>query len=199
MALNETKKRNVTTVLLNAPTQSQTAKECLKTIPCTFLITEYQMKWKKTELIDDPSVIIRPSFSKEDKEAEIQLDVAGFGMNEDEARKFNEMVTEYSYDHQLIIEMNGKIAGKIRVSEHNGEAWIYGFVVLPEFRGKGIGKKALSKVVNMEHQKGLPVFLEVEAKNAHALRLYESCGFQNYHSQDYYEYLQGEHVEGTTA
>jgi ribosomal protein S18 acetylase RimI-like enzyme len=41
----------------------------------------------------------------------------------------------------------------------------------------------------MERQKGLPVFLEVEAENAHALKLYEVCGFKSYHSQDYYQYL----------
>ncbi|MFS0658872.1 hypothetical protein AB1L07_08555 [Niallia alba] len=40
----------------------------------------------------------------------------------------------------------------------------------------------------MEEAKGLPIFLEVEAKNARALKLYESCGFKSYHAQDYYEF-----------
>ena len=69
----------------------------------------------------------------------------------------------------------------------NGDSWIYGFAVFPELQGKGIGRKALSKVVKMENEKGLSIFLEVEAKNAHALRLYESCGFKRFHSQDYYK------------
>jgi ribosomal protein S18 acetylase RimI-like enzyme len=77
----------------------------------------------------------------------------------------------------------------MRVAESNGEAWIHGFVVFPELQGKGIGRKALSKVVKMEDRKGLSVFIEVEAKNAHALKLYESCGFRSYLSQDYYTYL----------
>jgi ribosomal protein S18 acetylase RimI-like enzyme len=97
------------------------------------------------------------------------------------------MIRETSSDECLIIEASGKTAGKMRVAESNGEAWIYGFAVFPELQGKGIGRKALSRVVKMEHQKGRSVFLEVEAKNAHALRLYESCGFRSYHSQDYYE------------
>ena len=89
----------------------------------------------------------------------------------------------------MIIEAEGKTAEKMRVSELNGEAWIYGFAIFPELQGKGNGRKALSKVVKMEQQKGLPIFLEVEAKNTHALKLYESCGFRSYHSQDYYRYL----------
>jgi ribosomal protein S18 acetylase RimI-like enzyme len=188
MGLVEAKKQ-YTTLLLNAPTDSQSAKEFLKKIPCTFSVAEYQMKWKKTELSVDPNVTLRPSITKEDIEAEIQLEVSGFGFKEEEAREFNQRIKETSRDQHLIIEADGKTAGKMRVSESNGEAWIYGFVVFPELQGKGIGRKALSRVVKMEHQKGLPIFLEVEAKNAHALRLYESCGFRSYHSQDYYQYV----------
>jgi ribosomal protein S18 acetylase RimI-like enzyme len=187
--LAESKKRGFKRILLNAPTSSVSAKEFLKTIPCSYTITEYQMKWQKTDLIIDSSVTIRPSLTNNDREAEIQLEVLCFGFAEEEARKYNQELTENSTEQKLIIEVEGKIAGKIRVSEVNGEAWIYGFAVFPELQGKGIGKKALSKVVAMEHEKGLPVFLEVEAKNAHALRLYESVGFRTYHSQDYYTYL----------
>jgi len=188
IGLDEAKKHN-NTILLNAPTNSQSAKEFLKTIPCSFSIAEYQMKWHSTELLMDEAVTLRPSISNEDWEAEIQLDVLGFGMEESEAREFNESNRESQRDQRFIIESEGRIAGKIRVSESEGEAWIYSFVVYPQLQGKGIGRKALSKVVKMEGQKGLSIFLEVEAKNAHALGLYESCGFRSYHSQDYYEYL----------
>ena len=39
------------TILLNAPTESQTAKEFLKNIPCSLAMVEYQMKWQKMELL----------------------------------------------------------------------------------------------------------------------------------------------------
>ena len=179
-------KKHFTTILLNAPTDSQTAKQFLKTIPCEFSIAEYQMKWHETELLVDPHVTLRPSISDEDFESEIQLEVLGFGINEKDAREFNQELRNAISGQRLIIETDGITAGKMRVSESNGEAWIYGFAIFPKLQGKGIGRKALSNVVKMEHQKGLPIFLEVEAKNAHALRLYESCGFRSYHSQDYY-------------
>jgi ribosomal protein S18 acetylase RimI-like enzyme len=186
-ALEEAEKREARTILLNAPTESESAKQFLKRIPCSLSMVEYQMKWQKTELSEDPSVTVRPSYSDEDLEAEIQLDVQCFGLNEKEARQYKQETKDHDSDLRLIIEAVGRIAGKIRLSEMNGEAWIYGFSIFPELQGKGIGRKALSKVVKMEDQKGLSIFLEVEAKNAHALKLYESCGFISYHSQDYYE------------
>ncbi|NHC40666.1 GNAT family N-acetyltransferase [Bacillus sp. MM2020_1] len=188
MGLGESKKR-YPLVLLNAPTDSPSAKQFLRNLPCEFSFAEYQMKWQETELSVDPHVTLRPSITNEDWEAEIQLEVMGFGLNENEAREFNQLIKERSSDQRLLIEFEGKTAGKMRVSESNGEAWIYGFTVFPKLQGKGIGRKALSRVVKMEHQKGLPIFLEVEAKNAHALRLYETCGFRSYHSQDYYQYI----------
>lgn len=186
MALEEAGKREARTVLLNAPTESQSANEFLKNIPCTLAMVEYQMRWQNTELPDYQTVTVRPSFSEEDFEAEIQLDVQCFGLNEKEARQYKQETKDLTTDQMLIIEADGKIAGKMRLSEMNGDSWIYGFAVFPELQGKGIGRKALSKVVKMENEKGLSIFLEVEAKNANALRLYESCGFKRFHSQDYY-------------
>lgn len=188
MGLEEARKQGIRTILLNAPTGSQSAKEFLKTIPCAFEVAEYQMKWQKTDLIIDPTITLRPSVSKADWDAEIELEVLCFGFTAKEAEEFNEMIRETSDDQNLIIELDGKTVGKMRVAESDGEAWIFGFAVFPEHQGKGIGRKALSKVVKMEDQKGLSIFLEVEARNAHALGLYESCGFRSYHSQDYYLY-----------
>jgi ribosomal protein S18 acetylase RimI-like enzyme len=176
--------RNVKQILLNAPTQSETAKQLLLTLPCSYSFSEHQMQWEEKEMVLHEDVSLRIS-RPEDLELEIQLDTECFGIEEEDARAFNEqirLVDEYS-----IIEWAGESVGKMRISYTNGEAWIYGFAVLPKYQGKGIGRKALSNVVLEQHQKGYPIFLEVEAKNANALRLYESCGFRSYHSQDYYE------------
>lgn len=187
-AIKEARLNQVSTILLNAPTDSQTAKAFLQSIPCTFSVAEYQMKWQPTELTPNTTVLIRPSVSQEDWEAEVQLGITAFGESEEDARAFQQMISKESSDQRFIIEVNGNIVGKMRVSEMDGEAWIFGFAVFPELQGKGIGRKALTNVVITESQKGLPIFLEVEAKNIHALKLYESCGFKSYHSQDYYLY-----------
>ncbi|HYK73706.1 MAG TPA: GNAT family N-acetyltransferase [Pseudoneobacillus sp.] len=171
-------------ILLNAPSNSESAKGFLQTIPCSYSFSEHQMKWKEKELVKQEDVSLRFS-TPEDLELEIQLEVQCFGFEESDAREYNEgqirLVDEY-----YMIEAAGKTVGKMRVSHSNGEAWIYGFAVLTDHQGKGIGRKALTNVVLKEHQEGYPVFLEVEAKNDNALRLYQSCGFEAYHSQDYY-------------
>lgn len=189
MGLEVVQKQNVQTILLNAPTESASAKEFIKTVPCIFEVAEYQMKWHQTDLVVDHTVTVRTAASEKDDAAEIQLDVSVFRMKKEQAQEMQARIRENSSDQRLIIEAEGGIAGKMRVSELNEEAWIYGFVIYPELRGKGIGRRALAQVVKMEQQKGLPIFLEVEAKNAHALGLYESCGFKAYHSQDYYKYF----------
>jgi N-acetylglutamate synthase-like GNAT family acetyltransferase len=117
-ALEEAKKREARTILLNAPSESHSAKEFLQNIPCTLSMVEYQMKWEKvSELSDDPTVTVRPSYSGDDSEAEIQLDVQCFGLNEKEARQYRLETKDLDTDVRSIIEVDGKIAGKMRISK----------------------------------------------------------------------------------
>jgi ribosomal protein S18 acetylase RimI-like enzyme len=186
-SLASCKERKVREILLNAPAGSIGAKGFLKTIPNEFSISEYQMKWSETETANDESVTLRSS-KPEDLAAEIMLDVQCFGLLEEEAADHYQSIKREEDQDFHMIEYENKTVGKMRVSHLNQEAWIYGFAILPEYQGKGIGRKALKNVINKEHANGYSVFLEVEAKNTHALKLYESCGFKSFHVQDYYLY-----------
>ncbi|WP_260631107.1 GNAT family N-acetyltransferase [Bacillus sp. S/N-304-OC-R1] len=172
-------------ILLNAPANSESAKGFLTSIPCSYSLSEHQMKWEEKEMVQYDDVSLRLS-TPDDFELEVQLEVQCFGFEEEEAIKYNQQKNREE-DENYIILSGEQAVGKMRVSHYDGEAWIYGFAILPDYQGQGIGRKALSNVVVKEHQNGNPIFLEVEAKNANALRLYESCGFRAYHSQDYYE------------
>ncbi len=178
--------RNYSQILLNAPSTSESAKGFLQTIHCSYSFSEYQMKCEETEFVLQDDVNLRLA-SPDDLEIEVLLDVKCFGSTAEEALEHNMRIKEENQEQFYIIETNAKSVGKLRIPLTNGEAWIYGFAVLPEYQGKGIGRKALTNAILNEHQKGYPVFLEVEVKNDHALRLYESCGFKAYHSQDYYK------------
>jgi ribosomal protein S18 acetylase RimI-like enzyme len=175
-------------ILLNAPANSNTGKKFLYSITCNYAFTEYQMKWLETELIEDKDIRIRPSMSAADLQLEIQLDVSCFGFSGAEAVDYNNRIRRENDQQFNIIEFAGEAVGKIRISHEGNDAWIYGFAVLPEHQGIGIGRKALKKIVLEEHKRGNSIFLEVEATNAHALKLYESSGFQSFHAQDYYRY-----------
>lgn len=187
-AENAIKDRNIQQILFNTPTNSESGKAFLQTIPCSYSFTEYQMKWEEKALVDYHEVTLRQA-TPSDLELEIQLEVQCFHFEEEEARNYNLRIKEGNTDLFYIIEAEGNAVGKMRVDHSDGEAWIYGFAVLPQFQGKGIGRKALSNIIKKEHRDGFSIFLEVEAKNANALRLYESCGFRSYHAQDYYQKL----------
>ncbi|WP_316571633.1 GNAT family N-acetyltransferase [Neobacillus sp. YIM B06451] len=187
-AIKEAQNRGTRQILLNAPAGSESAKGFLETVPNRYFVTEYQMKWDGTAPPSSEGVILRHS-TERDNPLEIRLEVECFGFLEQEAATYHQELKESSSENFYIVEAYGEPVGKMRVDHPNGEAWIYGFAILPEYQGKGIGRKALSCIIAEEDKAGRPLFLEVEAKNAHALRLYESCGFKSYHAQDYYEYL----------
>lgn len=180
--------RKFSEILLNTPANSQSAKGFFQSVSNKYVFTEHQMKWHETVLMDSNGLEVRPA-NQSDYEAEIRLDVQCFGFTEDEARNFNQRLKAEKLQQFYMIDFGGETVGKIRVSHINGEAWIFGFSVFPENQGSGIGRKALSKVVMKEYQQGLPIFLEVEAKNARALGLYESCGFRTFQAPDYYRLL----------
>ncbi|WP_099156690.1 GNAT family N-acetyltransferase [Virgibacillus ndiopensis] len=179
-------KHDNTTILLNAPSASFTAQNFLEKYPCRYTFTEYQMKWVTTDLLSDEEVTLRKA-KPDDLDSEVRLDVLCFGFSETDAKQYNERIKNDETQQFYMIDYHKKNVGKLRIAHTDGEAWIYGFAVLPQFQGMGIGRKALSKSIILENRKGYPIFLEVEAKNSHALGLYESCGFQIFHSQDYYK------------
>ncbi|RLQ92394.1 GNAT family N-acetyltransferase [Falsibacillus albus] len=172
-------------ILLNAPASSQEAKSFLKKNGAEYAFSEHQMKWQKGDLQIDDSITLRPA-APEDLALRIQLSVDGFGMSEEDARESETRVEEYDKNTMFMVEADGQPVGKIRLSLEDGEVWIYGFVISADQRGKGIGRKVLSKVIKEESGKGHSIHLEVEAKNDHALGLYTSVGFQALHAQDYY-------------
>lgn len=80
------------------------------------------------------------------------------------------------------------LTGYIYASYVLDEAEIGNICILPKLRGQGIGKALLQKM--LEALRGMEiktVFLEVEADNAPAVKLYENAGFTRYNERrDYY-------------
>lgn len=144
------------------------------------------MKWQEMPLEDSDDILLRQA-TLEDYETSVRLSVEAFGLDEEDARA---MESHHFADNtgMFMIDVNEETVGKLRVSRKEGQAWIYGFSILPEHQGRGIGRKALRRIVKEQSSAGYSVHLEVETKNDHALRLYESVGFQAVHAQDYYQY-----------
>jgi ribosomal protein S18 acetylase RimI-like enzyme len=174
------------TILLNTPSLSATAQKWLATQPYSFAFSEYQMRWSGQEIETSDEVLIRVA-KKSDANLEVKLDVLAFGMDEEDARSHLERIKERQDEQFLMIEADNRTVGKVRINRMDGEAWVYGFAILPEFQGRGYGRKVLRNIVKSENDAGNQIWLEVEAKNRRALGLYESVGFTKMQGQDYYK------------
>ncbi len=85
--------------------------------------------------------------------------------------------------------LNEQSAGCLRLDEMEDEVGIFGFVVRPEYRGRGYGRQILEAAIRTIHAEGdKRITLEVETHNTNAIGLYHSCGFQVITTYDYYAF-----------
>ncbi|MDN3450359.1 GNAT family N-acetyltransferase [Planococcus sp. APC 3906] len=175
-------------ILLNAPASSSAAKEFLLRQGARYAFSEHQMQWQPQPLENTTDDFILREAAREDLELRVRLDVEVFNVSLENAVATESRINRDEHTEMLMIDVSDNTIGKIRVKRENGQAWIYGFSILPEHQGKGFGRKVLRRIVKQQSERGHSVHLEVETKNANALRLYESVGFEIVHAQDYYEF-----------
>lgn len=83
----------------------------------------------------------------------------------------------YKGTNYRIILYKKKPAGRLYLWETNSEVWVIDISLLPEFRGKGIGRSILSDIIERSRKKNKTVALHVALGNP-ARRLYERLGFK---------------------
>lgn len=174
-------------ILLNAPASAETARVFLKNQGAIYKFSEHQMQWEPRPLTDSAGFVLRKAESA-DLEMRIRLDVEAFNLSLENATEMESRISKEQDSEMLMIDVDHVPIGKIRVQREGSQAWIYGFAILPEYQGKGIGRKVLRHIVKQESETGYSVHLDVETKNARALGLYEDIGFAVTHAQDYYVY-----------
>lgn len=76
-------------------------------------------------------------------------------------------------------EVDGKLAGRIRLLKWwNQFGCVEDIVVMPEYRGLGIGRRLLERGIQWARENGYPgVMLETQDDNVPACMLYQSAGF----------------------
>ncbi|AJS58132.1 GNAT family N-acetyltransferase [Paenibacillus sp. IHBB 10380] len=185
-------------LLLNTPANSLSGEMFLKSIPCKYENSEYQMKWDEQVGMDNPllpdesiSQDVQVSIRKatlQDVPQLIRLDLDGFNMSLEDTQDLYLPLTEDSIQNDFMIEFNSLTVGKIRVSPIDSITWINAFTVDATVRGQGIGRRALRQVIERQRSDDNSLWLEVAVHNPNALHLYESCGFIIQEKQDYYLY-----------
>ena len=182
------KERRVKKLLINAPGSSLSGKAFIETLPAKYYFSEYQMKWEPKQLKEEKNEIQLIPVNQEDIPFILDLDYLCFDVERDDSLQFMEKVQKDEASLSFMIEYKEEKVGKIHIQREENRSYIYGFAVHPSHQGKGIGRSVLAKTVLTENKAGRDIFLEVAAKNANALKLYEGTGFVSYQVQDYYAY-----------
>ncbi|MCP3774877.1 GNAT family N-acetyltransferase [Paenibacillus sp. MZ04-78.2] len=130
----------------------------------------------------------------DDIELLTELNRQGFDMTFEDAKVFVETTVADEKEKTYVAELGGKPIGKLTVRVNEGVAFIFGFCVLKEYRGRGCGRETLARTIERIYREdGTSRFeLEVAADNPRALGLYESCGFRALNANDYYTMELGE-------
>ena len=97
--------------------------------------------------------------------------------------QLSEYRSKYQGATYEVILVKKKPAGRLFLWETDNEIRIVDIALLPEFSGKGIGKKILTGIIEAARKKHKAITLHVLRDNP-AIRLYESLGFRTVHDKD---------------
>lgn len=184
-AEQECRTRNCSRMLLIAERSSGSGTAFVKHTGGRYAYSEYRMRFDQMTVPEFPrrGVALRRAEPKDAAEL-LQLDVECFGLRPSD----EELSDRIHHDSIYFVELAGQAVGKIGVSKEGLESYIFGFAIRPEFRGRGLGREALSRVLTDLLSRGMAsAILEVSVENERALSLYQSCGFETVTVYDYYD------------
>lgn len=197
-AMEECSKREVPKLIFINERGSESGKAFLTKLGANYSFSEYVMVLKEhviPPVTTQTEISIRLADSS-DTELLVKMNMSGFDMTEEDTRQYVMQTITGDMERTWIAELGeikepiGKLGAMV---EPGANGFIYGFCVMPDFRGKGYGRQILSQTITalQERDQAEHIKLEVSAQNEKALGLYESCGFATKNSNDYYVLLLG--------
>jgi ribosomal protein S18 acetylase RimI-like enzyme len=189
-AKDECQRRRVPKLLLIVQHASRSGQAFAASLHPGYDHTEYRMALEAAQI---PSAFhTQLHFRRarlEDAPMLAHITAISFGMDEKEINWDASHVMDASDRRYYVATLgdSNTYIGKIEVSLNKHEASIYGFGVLPEYRGRGYGRQILMQTIQDILATGQQcIVLEVAIENKNALSLYQSCGFRETGSYDYY-------------
>lgn len=193
LALQEAKNTGHKRVLLLTDKKSVSGNGFIKKSGGIYKTSEYRMKLfevpaaKGIPAHTNADITLKPADKTDLKEIARQNALHFNSTEESEAAILDESML---HEGMYMVKLKEEVIGKICVDYDPDYAFIYGFGILPEFRGRGYGKAAFRAALAIIKAKNIGnVELDVESKNRNALNLYKSFGFEEMSVMNYYEYL----------
>jgi ribosomal protein S18 acetylase RimI-like enzyme len=182
------RQHNTGALVLAADHRSEAAAAFFEAIDATHTFSEHLMKLESPVVSAPPdgSLEFRRARS-EDAAAIATIIAADARMDENLFRPVVACGIETGSRQFFIAKVGGEPVGTINIDQIDGAPYLYGFVIKPEQRGRGYGKKLLAATIaDIIAERPQPIYLEVETENTRALSLYHAFGFVIVRTYDYY-------------
>lgn len=197
LVLDEWRRRNSGDLLLLCDRKASAGQAFIQKMDVVLAHAEYEMYLNQHKLspeqiniaINTSGIKLRKATNADAKEIAMQNEIYfGRAASENEADWIMPETEEKRGLTIYLAELDGKCIGKVHLQLNGGTGGIYGLGVMPEYRGKGLGRAILLAGVEMFKAAGASeIMLQVEAQNANALGLYEACGFEVTSTMDYFK------------
>ncbi len=192
LALAECRRRNAGPVLLLCDRNAASGQKFLEKINAVYRVSEFEMYLQNERTRADERLPCDISFRK-------ATNADAFEVARQNAIYFGDCLVEGNDNIPLpedeekrgmtiyLAEKNHQLIGKVHLQLTNGLGGIYGLGVLPEHRGKGLGRAILLEAIEtLKAASATEIMLQVATENATALSLYKSCGFREASVMDYF-------------
>lgn len=171
---------------------SLSGQAVLKKLNARFDFTEYSMKYSNSPLAPVARSATRGILieaNSENIEEIVALREKVFGDCHEDALSIASNTFGSDKRKQYVFSLSGQNVGIVSVFFEDTEASIHGFGIIPEYRGKGLGKEMLLQITkNLISEGYKDIIIEVDSKNQAAFELYKKCGFKVAVSYDYFRY-----------
>ncbi|QTH44559.1 GNAT family N-acetyltransferase [Cohnella sp. LGH] len=189
----EWERRSSTSMLLLSDRNSVSGQAFVRGTGARYEHSEYEMTLNQERFLQLPSRLNEVTFQKatnEDAREIARQNAIYFGVEDPEEIDGLLLPEEEAARGMSIYlaEKDERVIGKVHLQSLSGVGGIYGLGVLPEERGKGLGRAILLQAVGkLQETNASVIMLQVAADNDKALDLYKSCGFETSSTMDYYE------------
>lgn len=193
LALAECRRRNADSVLLLCDRKSDSGQKFLKKVGAAYNVSEFEMYLNDESSEVNGKRLCDINFRKATNADAFEIarqNAIYFGHRLDEENE-NIPLPEDEERRGITIYLakkDDKLIGKVQLQLANGLGGIYGLGVLPEHRGKGLGRAILlGAIEKLKAANATEIMLQVATENETALNLYKSCGFHETSVMDYFE------------
>jgi ribosomal protein S18 acetylase RimI-like enzyme len=186
----EIKKYGVPDLLFVCNGDSIDGKKAIAKLNGKYAFTEYFLKYNHSLDQSIKEYKYRLALHKagyEDLESIVKISMGAFNDSCEGAKSLAEGSLRAENRQLFLGEIEGKFVGKGVICFEDGNAFITGLGVLPEYQGKGYGKELLYLIINkIIENKVEGICIEVESENENAFQLYKNTGFEVESAWEYY-------------